>query len=168
MTSLASGNLSALQGSQADGAALAGELTLLFSALVRTGGNSPEWRRLTSTQRLLLVELSDSGPLRLGALAVRAGATDPTTSRAVDGLVAAGLVERRSDPEDRRAVLHEATGRGRALADERRREAAAALEQALTAFRPAERAQLLRLVAKLNSELLQSGSRAATLLAAAR
>ena len=157
-----------MQGSKADGAALAGELTLLFSALVRSGGNSPEWRTLTSTQRLILVELADSGPLRLGALAERAGATDPTTSRAVDGLVAAGLVERRADPADRRAVLHEATGRGHALARKRRREAAVALDRALDAFSQAERRQLLRLVAKLNSELLQHGSHTGTLLAVSR
>jgi DNA-binding MarR family transcriptional regulator len=123
---------------------------------------------LTSTQRLILVELADSGPLRLGALAERAGATDPTTSRAVDGLVAAGLVERRADPADRRAVLHEATGRGHALARKRRREAAVALDRALDAFSQAERRQLLRLVAKLNSELLQHGSHTGTLLAVSR
>jgi MarR family transcriptional regulator, organic hydroperoxide resistance regulator len=153
-----------LQGSQADGAALAGELTLLFSALVRTGGDSPAWRTLTPTQRLLLVELCDSGPLRLHALAERAGATDPTTSRAVDGLVAAELVERRADPDDRRAVLHEATGRGRALVKTRRTEVAAFLDHGLAGFRPAERAQLLELLAKLNFELSQPESRPATLL----
>jgi DNA-binding MarR family transcriptional regulator len=154
-----------LQGSTADGAALAGELTPLFSALIRAGGSSPAWRGLTSTQRLILFELHDSGPLRLGALAERAGATDPTTSRAVDGLVAARLVERRRDPDDRRAVLHQATGRGRALADARRAEVVDVLDDALAGFRPAERASLLDLIAKLNAELSDPEPRPASLLA---
>jgi DNA-binding MarR family transcriptional regulator len=140
-------------------------LTLLFSALVRTGGDSPAWRTLTPTQRLLLVELCDSGPLRLHALAERAGTTDPTASRAIDGLVAAKLVERSADPDDRRAVLHAATGRGRALVQGRRTEVAAFLDHGLAGFRPAERAQLVELLAKLNFELSQPESRTATLLA---
>ena len=125
----------------------------LFAALLRAGSAEAGWRSLTSTQRLLVAELVDSGPLRLGALAERVGATDPTTSRAVDGLVAAGLVERRSDPGDRRAVLHEATPRGRARIEARRREVAAVLDEALSRFAPAERGRLAELLAKLNGEL---------------
>jgi len=154
-----------VQESRPDGTALAGELTPLFSALVRAGANSPEWRGLTSTQRLILFELHDSGPLRLGALAERAGATDPTTSRAVDGLVAAKLVVRRTDPEDRRAVLHEATRRGRVLAEARRREIVAVLDHALDGFGRADRAKLVALLARLNAELRDSGPRPAALLA---
>jgi DNA-binding MarR family transcriptional regulator len=153
-----------LQGSRTDGTALAGELTPLFSALLRTGGTSAGWRALTSTQRLILFELHDSGPLRLGALAERAGATDPTTSRAVDGLVAAGLVARRPDPSDRRAVLHEATRRGRVLAEARRTEIVAILDRALGGFGESERATLVALLARLNAELRDFGPRPAELL----
>ena len=135
------------------GARIAAELMPLFAALLRAGSAEADWRSLTSTQRLLVAELVDSGPLRLGALAERVGATDPTTSRAVDGLVAAGLVERRSDPGDRRAVLHEATPRGRARIEARRREVAAVLDEALSRFAPAERRRLAELLAKLNGEL---------------
>jgi DNA-binding MarR family transcriptional regulator len=142
-----------LQGSPPNGAALAGELTPLFSALLRAGGTSAEWRGLTSTQRLILFELHDSGPLRLGALAERAGVTDPTTSRAVDGLVAAKLVVRRTDPDDRRAVLHEVTRRGRGLAEARRGEIVALLDRALDGFGSAERSKLVALLGKLNAEL---------------
>jgi len=154
-----------LQRSSADGAALARELTPLFSALLRAGGTSAEWRALTSTQRLILFELHDSGPLRLGALADRAGATDPTTSRAVDGLVAAKLVARRADPSDRRAVLHEATRLGRALAEARRTEIVAILDRALDGFAESERAKLVVLLARLNAELRDFGPRPAELLA---
>src|SRR5207302_10359298 len=102
-----------------DGAALVSELELLFSSLARTGTGLADGA-LTTTQRLALIELVESGPLRLGALAERIGATDPTVSRAVDGLVECGIVERQADPDDRRAVLHLATAQGRAWVERRR------------------------------------------------
>ena len=142
-----------MQGLSGGGAALVRQLAPLFSALVRADGNSPEWRTLTSTQRLLLFELVESGPLRLGPLAERVGATDPTTSRAVDGLVGAGLVVRRPDPADRRAVLHEATARGGIVTGERRAEVEAVLDRALASFTAAERRRLVGLLARLNEEL---------------
>ncbi len=132
-----------------DGVALVAQLGPLFSTLTRIGERSP----LTSTQRLLLIELVDSGPQRLGALADAVGATDPTASRAVDGLVSAGLVERRPDPDDRRAVIHRATAKGKAWATRRRAEIAAALDDALGEFTPVEREQLLALITRLNAGL---------------
>lgn len=132
-----------------DGSALVAQLGPLFATLTRVGKPSA----LTSTQRLLLAELVDSGPTRLGALADAIGATGPTTSRAVDGLVAAHLVERLSDPDDRRAVIHRATPKGKAWIRRRRSELAAALDQALDDFGAAEREQLLALVVRLNTGL---------------
>ena len=138
-----------------DGAALVGELELLFSSLARTGGGLADGA-LTTTQRLALLGLVDGGPMRLGALAERIGANDPTVSRAVDGLVHAGIVERQADPADRRAVLHVATATGRAWVKRRRREVAAALDEALARLTPADRAHLLSLIGRLNSELTGS------------
>ncbi len=43
------------------------------------------------------------GEMPLGALAERVGISLPAASRAVDALLARGFVERREDPEDRRA-----------------------------------------------------------------
>jgi DNA-binding MarR family transcriptional regulator len=154
---------------QADGrAGLVHELELLFSLLARTG-TGVDGPALTSTQRVVLIELVSAGPLRLRTLAVRTGASDPTVSRAVDGLVAAGIVERRPDPDDRRAVLHVATTKGRKWVEQRRREVAAALDTALGGMPAADRAQLVRLVAALNDELRAAGGerppRSATLLA---
>ena len=142
------------------------ELELLFSLLARTatGGDGPA---LTSTQRVVLIELVSAGPLRLGALAARIGASDPTVSRAVDGMVAGGIVERRPDPDDRRAVLLVATAGGRAWVERRRKEAAAALADALQRMPADERAEIVRLVAVLNGRLRDSGAdRGSALLAA--
>jgi DNA-binding MarR family transcriptional regulator len=138
-----------------DGAALVAELELLFSSLARTGTALADGA-LTTTQRLVLIELVDAGPLRLGALAARIGSTDPTVSRAIDGLVDAGIVERQADPHDRRATLHLATPQGRAWVERRRGEVATALDEALARLTPADRARLLRLVGRLNDELRDS------------
>ena len=143
---------------RSDGAELVSELEALFSSLARTGIGLADGA-LTTTQRLALIELVDSGPLRLGALAERIGAADPTVSRAIERLVAAGIVERRADPEDRRAVLHLATAQGRAWVTRRRSEVAAALDEALERLTPADCARLSHLVHKLNGELLLATTR---------
>jgi DNA-binding MarR family transcriptional regulator len=55
------------------------------------------------------------GPTTIGFLAGIEGVTPPTMTRLVAGMVAAGLVERRPDPDDRRVVRIEASERGRSL-----------------------------------------------------
>jgi DNA-binding MarR family transcriptional regulator len=56
-----------------------------------------------------------AGPLSLQDLARAEQVRPPTMSRIVDGLEAAGLVRRRINEQDRRAVLIEATAEGVAL-----------------------------------------------------
>jgi len=63
------------------------------------------------------------------------------------------------DPHDRRAVLQLATETGREWVERRRREVAAALDEALERFSPADRTRLLRLLGKLNDELRAAGSK---------
>jgi DNA-binding MarR family transcriptional regulator len=101
-----------------------------------------------------------AGPRSLGALAAAERVAGPTMTRIVDGLAALGLVERRPDPADGRAVLIAATAAGDALmraaagrriaaiaaaierlpaADQRRLAAAASLlDQVAAAVRAAE------------------------------
>lgn len=154
---------------QGRAASLVGELETLFSLLARTGRSADDGPAMTSTQRVVLIELVSAGPLRLGALATRIGASDPTVSRAVDGMVAAGIVERSPDPDDRRAVLHVATAKGREWVERRRQEVEAALAEALEGFSSDDRSSAQRLIANLNDELRAAGSkrppRSAALLA---
>jgi DNA-binding MarR family transcriptional regulator len=147
-------------------APLVGQLEQLFSLLARTGGGD-DGPALTSTQRVVLIELVSSGPLRLGALAARIGASDPTASRAVAGLVAAGILERSADPDDRRAVLLAATPVGRNWVERRREEVAAALADALGRMPADSETQLVELLGSLNDELRGAGTepRSAALLA---
>ena len=146
---------------------LVDQLEQLFSLLARTGTSADDGPALTSTQRVVLIELVSAGPLRLGTLAARIGASDPTTSRAVAGLVAAGIVERSPDPEDRRAVLLAAAAAGRGWVERRREEVAAALAAALGAMPPDAEPRLVELLASLNDELRAAGTepRSAALLA---
>lgn len=75
-----------------------------------------------------LVVLRGHGDTRLNHLAERLGVGASTALRAVDRLIAAGLVTRQENPEDRREVVIALTVAGRDLVDEvtRRRRAAIA------------------------------------------
>jgi DNA-binding MarR family transcriptional regulator len=54
------------------------------------------------------------GPVRMGDLAQALGVTARNVTTIVDGLEREGLIARRPDPTDRRAILLELTDRGRA------------------------------------------------------
>jgi DNA-binding MarR family transcriptional regulator len=148
-------------------AALVNRLEQLFSLLARTDAGADAGPALTSTQRVILIELVSAGPLRLGTLAARIGASDPTASRAVTGMVSAGIVERNIDPDDRRAVLLAATAAGRDWVERRREEVATALAGALERMATDGEAQLISLLGSLNDALRAAGTepRPAALLA---
>ncbi len=148
-------------------ATLVDRLEQLFSLLARTDAGADAGPAMTSTQRVVLIELVSSGPVRLGTLAARIGASDPTVSRAVAGMVSAGIVERSADPDDRRAVLLAATPAGREWVERRREEVAAALAKALEHMPADGEARLVSLLGSLNDELRAAGTEphSATLLA---
>jgi DNA-binding MarR family transcriptional regulator len=108
---------------------------------------------MTATQRLALFELIDAGPLRLNDLAARMGTTPPTASRAVDALDELGMVERTSDPTDRRALQIQLTPSGRRAVEERRMRVYAAFRPAVARLPAAERKQLADLLARLAEQL---------------
>lgn len=97
---------------------------------------------LTPTQGSLLSTVVRDGPLRLSRLSELEGIDAPTLSRAVSRLEQQGLVRRLPDPDDRRAVLVEATGRGKRLQQRLRAARADALQGRLAELGP-ERRRLL-------------------------
>ncbi len=101
---------------------------------------------------VLLAQLNCVGPIRASALAEAVHSDPSTISRQVAGLVRAGLVERRADPEDGRAWLLAATGDGErvfeAMRRARRRHTAAMLER----WSPADRNQLFTLLDRFNTD----------------
>jgi DNA-binding MarR family transcriptional regulator len=129
------------------------ELGRLIRQLSRISGGPDEGPAMTATQRLALFELVDSGPLRLNDLAQRMGTSAPTASRAVDALVEFGLVERHTDPTDRRAITIELTDDGRRSVEERKARVYAAFRPAAAALSPADREQLAQLLARLAARL---------------
>ena len=129
------------------------ELSAVTRLLARASGGPDEGPPMTSTQRLALFETATGGPVRLSELAERMGITAPTASRAVDTLVEIGLLERLPDPADRRAVRIDVTRPGRKLIEERKARAATALEPAVAALSPQDRARLAALLTRLADAL---------------
>ncbi len=78
------------------------------------------------------------GPVRLTDLARIEQVKPPTMTKIVAGLEAAGLVRRRPDANDARAVRLEATARGTRLLQEGRRRRVSRLAAALEALTPDE------------------------------
>jgi DNA-binding MarR family transcriptional regulator len=128
-------------------------LSALTRQLARASGGPDEGPPMTSTQRLAMFETAMSGPLRLSALAERMGITAPTASRAVDGLVDLGLMERHPDPDDRRAVRIDLTRPGRKRVEEKKALAASALAPGVAALAAQDRAQLAALLTQLADAL---------------
>jgi DNA-binding MarR family transcriptional regulator len=129
------------------------ELSRLIRQLSRISGGLDDGPAMTARQRLALFELVESGPLRLIDLAQRMGTSAPTASRAVDALAELGLVERDPDPTDRRAITIELTAEGRQSVEERKARVYAAFRPAAAALSPADREQLVELLARLAANL---------------
>jgi DNA-binding MarR family transcriptional regulator len=102
--------------------ALLEEIGELYAIILRISRRIPESDPLTATQRLALIEIAAVGPLRLCNLAARMDTTPATASRAVDLLEGFGLVVRRPDRGDGRAIQIGPTAKGRRWATKRRAE----------------------------------------------
>lgn len=85
-----------------------------------------------------------AGPMRPTALANLEQVKAPTMTKIVGGLEASGLVRRRADKGDARAVKLEATSRGTRLLQEGRRQRVQRLAAALEGLAPEELATLAR------------------------
>ena len=79
------------------------ELVVSLHRLVR-GLRRAGTAGLQPTQLIVLAQLNECGPLRIGALAERVPCSQPTATTVVAGLETAGLVSREADPSDGRAV----------------------------------------------------------------
>ena len=105
---------------------------------------------ITPSQSRALSVLTRHGALRLTDLAEHLRIAPRSATEVVDGLELVGYVERRPDPNDRRATLVESTdsGRaaGRAIQSARRAEA----ETYFAALSDGDRAHLIRILRTLN------------------
>lgn len=124
-----------------DTAAILDQLGRLLRELTRLTGGADDGPAMTATQRIALIELSESDGVRLNDLAERMGTSAPTASRAVDVLDELGFVARAIDPSDRRAVRLELTPAGRQFVAHRKERAAVAFEPAVAALSASDRAR---------------------------
>jgi DNA-binding MarR family transcriptional regulator len=82
------------------------------------------------------------GSLTLGAVAAALGVHPSNATRMCDRLVAAGLVDRQDDPDDRRQLRLTLTADGAELVASVMSHRRAAVRRALTQMPPSERAEL--------------------------
>lgn len=97
---------------------------------------------LTPTRLSLLYAVVRQGPIRLSELAAAEGINPTMLSRIIGDLTDSGLLERVSDPDDRRAALVKVTPDGGRLAERMRRERTDVLTRALDSLPDSERRQL--------------------------
>ncbi|HEX3907204.1 MAG TPA: MarR family transcriptional regulator [Mycobacteriales bacterium] len=93
---------------------------------------------MTPSQLSALGSIARQGPVRLSDLAELETLNPTMLSRIVANLDDAGLVHRRSDPDDRRAGLVEVTASGRRTHDRLRAQRATVLLDGLHALDPAD------------------------------
>ena len=95
--------------------------------------------------------LLHKGPLAVNAIGAKIRLTSGSISIAIDRLEEKGLVERKDDPEDRRAHIVHLTIEGRKLIECAFAAHAAAMERATSGLSKSERAQAVRLLKKLGT-----------------
>ncbi|HWK25273.1 MAG TPA: MarR family transcriptional regulator [Solirubrobacter sp.] len=120
----------------------------LWHVLGRPGKNE-----LSRSAASVLATLRDSGPRRITELAESEAITQPTVTALVGRLERDGLVERRRDPEDARAVRVHLTDEGREQLARRRAARAALLNARLSHLTDAERAALVAALPALDRML---------------
>jgi DNA-binding MarR family transcriptional regulator len=112
----------------------------------------PQYRSLAFVYRNEGTSLSEVGD--------HIGSTLPTMSSLVDGLVARGLVSRRTDSEDRRRMTLTLTEAGRARLESARAATLANLEERLRQLSASDRATIT-LAMRILSELFAGGKNSA-------
>lgn len=118
------------------------EFTTIFIRL-------PSVERLSFTTLSVLHTLSRKGPMRLTELTATEQMTQPAITQMVRRLEDDGLLERRADPRDARAVLVQLTLRGAQIIEARRAARVERLTRLLDRLSPVERAAIASAVPAL-------------------
>lgn len=92
----------------------------------------------------IAMQLYRQGPAKVGDIAEWIGVSAPTASEQIDGLVEAGLAERKVNPDDRREVLVELTPKAIELADYFWNIQRSKVEQVFERFTPEEQPLVVR------------------------
>ena len=101
----------------------------------------------------VLTHLAETGPQRVGAIAHAVGTDPSTVSRQVAALVAAGLVERRADPDDGRAQMLAVTDAGVRSCENGRRKRVELLAAVLSGWPDEARQELAELIGRFADDV---------------
>jgi DNA-binding MarR family transcriptional regulator len=104
---------------------------------------------ITPAHLRALRTLARHGTMRLSELSDRLQVAPRTATEVVDALEVRGLVRRRADPADRRAVLAEVTERGAGMLAEIRAARGTEAGRIFGRLGPADRAELARILGQL-------------------
>ena len=122
------------------------DLLLAVHHLVRSIRRGSPATGLSPTQLLVLINLIDVGPMRIGELAGRVSCSQPTATTVANSLEAAGYVRRVPDTTDGRAITLHITEAGRDTLITIARAQADQLRHRLDVLDEAELAQVLAAV----------------------
>lgn len=114
---------------------------------------------LTLARLKVLRLVAERGPVRPRDLAAAVAVAPRTMTETVDGLEADGMVCRRADPTDRRAILLELTPTGRTALERGLVDASGAVRQFTGGLSDDERATLSRLLAQLRDSAAPGNTR---------
>ncbi|MCX5114037.1 MarR family transcriptional regulator [Streptomyces sp. NBC_00378] len=145
-------------------AALGGPVSHALSRVARlhrtAAGRLLKGLGLYPGQEFLMMYLWDAGAVRQAEL-IKAVDLDPSTvTKMLQRLEQSGHVCRRPDPDDRRAVLVEATDESCALHSDVQRAWVELEDRTLAGLEPAEREELTRLLAKVEANLCREAGEA--------
>jgi DNA-binding MarR family transcriptional regulator len=104
---------------------------------------------LTPVEYAMITALEDAPAIDQGSLAARLGIDAVSAHHLVHRLAAAGYIERRVNPEDRRARTLRLTARGQALRDRLRAAGRASQERILAPLAQKERTFFLEMLTRL-------------------
>jgi DNA-binding MarR family transcriptional regulator len=134
---------------------LADELDRRLAALWHVLGRRGK-RELSRTAASVLATLRDAGPRRITELAESEAIAQPTVTTLVGRLERDGLVDRRSDPGDARAVVVHLTEQGLARLNEMRAAREALLQARLATLTETER-EVLAAALPVLDKLMEEG-----------
>jgi DNA-binding MarR family transcriptional regulator len=123
-------------------AELAGRLRLAITRLARQLRQTSD-ADLSPTQASVLATVGAAGPLTLGELAEHERVASPTITKVIGLLHEKGLVDKITDPSDRRFVRVQLTTAGEALVERARARKTAWLARQLQDLSPEELEQLV-------------------------
>jgi len=155
--------LSAIPGDPLD--VIETEMTRLTRAIMAVGRCPDGDLELDRAGYVLLRTLERIGPASINTIASAVGLDSSTVTRQVSAMKALGLVERTTNPGDRRSCIISPTHAGRDMMREMRRLRRGNLDELTNDWSDDDRSALGRLLAKLNDSIARAGARHASIAA---